>query len=205
MKKSHLTWFLSSKLASFLKLSLIVGSHAAFFSAVNIANPLIGAFNTRTHTFLIFFALFISKFLLTGSIDLHCLAYIVPGLFASLYWNVKGPAVRLMVPAVCFCLFLAHPTGLAAAPYALFWMIPVALYFKKEKPLFFHSLCSTFVAHAVGSVIWIYTVPMSPAAWLALIPIVCLERLTFAAGISLAYSLISQKDALTKKLLPSKA
>lgn len=198
MKKTPLAWFLSSKLASFFKLSFIVGSHAAFFSAVNIANPLIGAFNTRKNTLLIFLALFITRWLFAGTIDLHFLAFIVPGLFAALYWNVAGPAVRLLVPALCFCLFLAHPTGLAAAPYAFFWIIPMALYFKREKPLFYHALSSTLIAHAVGSVIWIYTVPMSAATWLALIPIVCLERFSFAAGITVAHTLI---QAVPIKLL----
>ncbi len=193
MNKSHFTWFLSSKLASFLKMSFIVGSHTAFFSAVNIANPLIGAFNTRKQTMLIFCALFLSRFLFCGTIDLHFLAFIVPGLFAALYWNVQGPAIRLLAPLLCFALFLAHPTGLAAAPYAAFWLIPIALYFKKDKPLFFHALSSTLIAHAVGSVIWLYTVPMSSTAWLALIPIVCLERFTFASGIALAHSFLSQK------------
>lgn len=199
MTKSHFTWFLSSKLASFLKLSFIVGSHAAFFSATNIANPLIGAFNTRKHTLLIFFALFLTKLLFAGTIDLHFLAFIVPGLFAALYWNVKGPAVRLGVPLLCFALFLAHPTGLAAAPYAFFWIIPIALYFKKEKSLFYKSLSSTFIAHAVGSVIWLYTMPMSPAVWLSLIPIVCLERLTFAACITVAHSLIAQTALVLRR------
>jgi hypothetical protein len=191
MNKSSFAWFLSSKLASLFKLSFIVGSQTAFFSAINVANPLIGAFNTRRNTLLIFCALFISRWLISGAIDLHGLAFFVPGLFAALYWNVAGPAVRLLVPALCFCLFLAHPTGLAAAPYAFFWIIPIALYFKKGKPLFFHALSSTLIAHAVGSVIWIYSVPMSAAAWLALIPIVCLERFTFAAAITVTHSLIA--------------
>lgn len=193
MKKSHLTWFLSSKLASFLKLSFIVGSHTAFFSAANIANPLIGAFNSRLHTVFIFCALFLSRYLFCGAIDLHFLAFFIPGMCAALYWNVKGPAIRLLLPLLCFGLFLAHPTGFAAAPYAAFWLIPIGLYFKQDKALFFDALSSTFIAHAVGSVIWVYTMPMSAAAWLALIPIVCLERLTFASGIALAHYFLTHK------------
>lgn len=56
--------------------------------------------------------------------------------------------------------------------------------------LFLTALGSTFIAHAVGSVIWCYTVPMTPAMWLGLIPVVALERTLFALGMVVAYKVI---------------
>lgn len=193
MNKSPLAWFLSSKIASLLKISFIVGSHTAFFSAVNICNPLIGAFNSRLHTLLIFFALFTVRWFTMGICDFHFLAFFVPGLFAALYWNTKGPLIRLLVPLLCFFLFVLHPVGREAALYACYWLIPIGLYFKQHDNRWIHALCSTFVAHAVGSIIWIYAMPMSAAVWLSLIPIVFLERFTFAGGIALAHLLISKQ------------
>ena len=57
----------------------------------------------------------------------------------------------------------------------------------KSRSFYAQALGATFTAHAVGSVIWLYTMPMAQEAWLALIPQVAIERLTFAAGIVVAY------------------
>ncbi|MBI1935872.1 hypothetical protein HYS31_05515 [Candidatus Woesearchaeota archaeon] len=46
------------------------------------------------------------------------------------------------------------------------------------------SLGATFTAHAVGGAMWNYIVPMTPSAWIALIPVVIYERLLFASGIT---------------------
>lgn len=201
--KKMLSWFFSCKLAGLFKLSFIVGSHAAFFSGVNIANPLIGKYNTVKQTLSLFSLLFISKFLMTGTLNLHFLAFILPGMFAALYWNVKGPLVKLFVPSLCFALFLLHPTGIKAAPYACYWLIPIALYFYRSPSFLLQALSSTLIAHAVGSVIWIYTVPMSSTAWLGLIPIVFLERMTFALGITVCHSLIEAVVTVPKKRFAS--
>ena len=64
-------------------------------------------------------------------------------------------------------------------------------------------LGSTFTAHAVGSVIWLYAglVP-NPETWLALIPVVVLERILFASGMFVGYTIFiaAKKAATTQKL-----
>ena len=64
------------------------------------------------------------------------------------------------------------------------------------------SLGATFTAHAVGGAMWNYIVPMTPAAWIALIPIVIFERLLFASGITASFiglnTLLDRLDAKTK-------
>jgi len=91
------------------------------------------------------------------------------------------------VPVMCMMLFVSHPTGLRAFAYALFWVIPVAIYFIRSRHIFLDALASAFIAHAVGSVIWVYTVDMSAYAYYALIPVVFFERLTIACGIFVLY------------------
>jgi hypothetical protein len=44
-------------------------------------------------------------------------------------------------------------------------------------------LGATFTAHAVGSVIFLYTFGLTPAIWMSLIPIVFVERGIFTLGI----------------------
>lgn len=53
--------------------------------------------------------------------------------------------------------------------------------------LFLLSLGATFTAHAVGGAIWAWSIPMTSAAWTALVPVVIYERLVFAFGISVSY------------------
>ena len=49
------------------------------------------------------------------------------------------------------------------------------------------SIGATFTAHAVGGAIWNYVVPMTPEAWIALIPIVIFERMIFTSGITVSF------------------
>jgi hypothetical protein len=93
-------------------------------------------------------------------------------------WNNKIP------------IFVPGPTDGAVGSqvwyYSLYWLIPMVLYFA-PKNLFLRSLGSTFTAHAIGSVLFLYSIPTAPALWIMLLPIVAIERLVFAAGISASF------------------
>lgn len=177
------------KAASIFKTSYIVGSHAAFFSASSIAMPLMGAWSsipTIIMTFVFGFAVRIAL----GASLLPMFAFWVPGLCAALYWQLPSKFYRVGLPLLCMILFLSHSTGLAAAPYAFYWFIPMLIAFRKSNSIWHHAFASTFIAHAVGSVIWMYSVPMSAAVWLALIPVVVCERVLYAAGIVIGHAVI---------------
>jgi len=87
-------------------------------------------------------------------------------------------------------LFIIHPIGRDAFVYSLYWLIPIILFGYSRKTLFLEALGSTFVAHAVGSVIWLYTVPTTAVSWIGLIPIVAVERVFFAIGMVAVYQII---------------
>ena len=203
-----------AKLGGILKVSFIFGSCAALFSASSMLQPLSGAFGgiLGSTTFLVI-GMMIR--VLTGSVlSFKILAYHIPGFFASAYWAGQSKWLSIAVPVVCMALFLAHPVGLAAAPYALYWLIPVVIALlpmlekynipfinpfvlslrriSPNKSIFLTSLSSTFIAHAVGSVIWIYAAPATPAFWYALIPMVAVERFVMACGMTLAYHAIAK-------------
>src|SRR5579871_4856971 len=176
----------SIKMASLVKISYIVGSYTAFFSGTCIAMPLIGAFGGITMSI----ATCLLGLVFGGGHSLLFLAHHIPGFCAALYWATHHAVVRVGIPTVCFVMFVTHPVGSQAWPYALYWLIPIVFYFANRTTLFMQALGSTFVAHAVGSVIWLYAVPMEPQAWLALMPVVALERLTFAAGMVVVHTVI---------------
>lgn len=156
----------------------IVSSHFSFFSVSDIAMPLIGNLGFGFIGFVVACRLAF-KMIVFGS-PLSALVYYIPGVCASTYWVTRNKLMGLVIPAVCMGAFLAHPIGLAAAPYTFYWLIPMVLYFVPRRSVFLDSLTSTFIAHSVGSVVWLYLHPMSSMVWLSLIPVVAVERLLFA-------------------------
>jgi hypothetical protein len=188
------------QLSSIFKVSFIIGSYTAWFSASSIMMPLSGAFTGLMGSMAVCGAGVLFKFFFGCAFPFKYLAYHIPGLFAAFYFASSSPLIRVLVPLICMGAFIAHPIGGAAWLYSLYWLIPIALYFKPKKSLFLEGLGSTFTAHAVGSAIWIYTTPMTPAVWLGLIPIVALERLTFASGMVIAHKLISWCLAQSSKV-----
>lgn len=188
------------KVASFYKLSFIVGSFSAFFSLSGLALPLAGAFSngvlTASCASLALVALRVALHGFSWWTGFHTLAFVLPGFCAALYWASRSAYIRFALPVACMVLFVVHPVGRQAFVYSLFWLLPIGVYFYEQRCVFMTALASTLVAHAVGSVIWLYSVPMTSNQWLALIPMVAVERLCYAAGMMVLYytvSFLSQK------------
>ena len=122
------------------------------------------------------------------SINLLNIALLAPMLAATAYFALysRGKFAGALVSLVCMVAFIAHPVGQQAWIYSLYWLIP-AIALALPEHLFLRSLGSTFTAHSIGSVVWLYAFPSTPAFWLALIPVVAVERLLFASGISISY------------------
>lgn len=189
---SFMPFFLGSKLFGLFKVSFMIGSYAVFFSAANCFVPLTGAFCGMAGSTMLFGMAMLARMALYGGLlPLSYLAHSVPGMVAGYYFASRSAWIRLLVPVLCIALFLLHPVGGVAWAYASYWLIPIGLYFLHSNHLFLTALGSTFTAHAVGSVIWLYTVPMDAGAWQALIPIVLIERLLFASGMVVMHKLIS--------------
>lgn len=132
--------------------------------------------------------LFLSKAPLeTGSI-----IRLFPTLFAVYYFGLptekKTSPVILIVPIFAMIAFVAHPIGRTVWYFSLFWLIPIAAFFRRDI-LLLRSLGATFTAHAVGGAAWIWAFNLPAAVWKSLIPIVIEERLAFTAGITLSYIL----------------
>jgi hypothetical protein len=181
---------ISAKAVSLIKCSFVFGTLAGFFSGVNAISPLAGAFGGGLGA-VAFGAERMVWALLFGGLTFKIFANSIPGLFAGLYWAYPSFATRVLVPLTCMILFIAQPVGGQAFVYSLYWLIPVALYFVPKENLFLTALGSTFIAHAVGSAIWIYAEPMTPSVWYALLPIVAVERLLFATSMVVCHNVLS--------------
>lgn len=197
-------------LTHFLKLSFVWGSQKLFFSGFCIVAPLMGAFFGGFWAGLI---LGLTSLLLSVGVGgLTCVTAGIPTLMAAWCWSLDQSrhglnkhrlnkhrlshlaklAVNVVVPLSCITLFVFHPSVSYGSWYALYWFIPVAIYGiqlagRLQTSPVATALKSTFIAHAIGSVMWCYLFPMPPDSWLALIPLVAIERLVFASGMVLFY------------------
>ncbi|MBU0459945.1 MAG: hypothetical protein KJ597_04595 [Nanoarchaeota archaeon] len=182
-----------------INFSAVVGADSQFFTLFQFFGPTAGAFLGPVFGIIAVAFSQIADFVIIGKEwSILSLLRFLPMLFAVYYFGTfiknKKTLFNVLVPLVCIGLFILHPVGRAAWIFSLYWLIPVlAVILPKKVPgqLFFRSYGATFAAHAIGSVIWLYTVPMEAGAWLGLIPIVAYERFLFGLGIAGSYILFT--------------
>lgn len=184
-------------LSSLFKISFGLGSFKFFFSGINFIAPAISfCMQSVVGMFFVPILLFF-KFS-------HQITFGLPTLIATLCWlnygksNFADFVMRFLFPLVAILIFTLHPIGGQAYFYSFYWFIPVLIYltqkFNKFNSVFSFALSVSFVSHAVGSIIWLYAIPMTFAQWIALMPVVFFERFIFTAG-SVAIYLITTKVA----------
>ncbi|MCX6772195.1 MAG: hypothetical protein NTV88_00275 [Candidatus Micrarchaeota archaeon] len=190
--------------ASNINFSTVLGAPNQTFTFFQFMGPIAGGFlGAGAGILSVLLAQVVSFVWLGKSVDLINILRLAPMLFAALYFAkyAKGKIAQAIVPLACMALFMLHPIGGQAWIYSLYWLIPVIALALPEH-LFIRSLGSTFTAHAIGSIVFLYLLPSTPALWIALIPVVAFERLMFASGISVSYivfnTLFSRVDALVK-------
>lgn len=170
--------------ASIFKVNFIIGSHYAFFSCFDMLAPLAGVFGISSGL-----AMYTVRCLL-GNWSWFSLCSHLPSLVGA-WCLASNSRLKFLLPLVCMILFWVHPVGSQAWGYALLWVVPVVGTYFKGSHLFMRALGCTLTVHAVGSIIWLYTVSMSSEQWWALIPVVVVERLLFAGGLTVAIALIT--------------
>lgn len=121
-----------------------------------------------------------------------------PMLFAVLYFAKIG-RLNLIIPAGAIVAFVAHPIGREVWYFSLFWTIPIVAYFLRDRFLLARALGATFTAHAVGGALWIWTFSLPASVWNSLIPVVAVERLVFALGITGSFVLVNNLLGLLEK------
>lgn len=175
-------------IASYFSFSFIVGTHTAFFNLSHCFFPLFGWFGGVWGALLLLLSKSIWRVSFAGSICKILLGCHLPSFSAALYLT-RYRFVRFFLPTLCIVLFLLHPVGRQAFPYVLFWFIPLIVSLFSLSNYFFLALGSTFSAHAVGTILWLYAGLLTSSAQIySLIPVVIIERLVFAS--CMAFSLV---------------
>lgn len=183
-----------------LNFSEIIGAEGQQFTLFQFIGPIGAGILGPVGGALSVLAVEATNFIFTGKeFELLNLVRLLPMAFAAIYFGTKNKSSAL-VAAACMALFWMHPEGSAAWIYALYWIIPIGAAFYK-KNLFVRSLGTTFTAHAVGSTVFLYALNLPAEVWMALIPIVAVERLLFASGISVSYYAVnSLLEAFSSKI-----
>ena len=180
-------WLCALYKASLIKISFIVGSKALFFSGASVMGPLLGSCANIWICSAVLLGRMIIKMVITGSWAGTLFALHVPGWLAAISWVRPSLCTKVLVPLICMGLFMAHPVGGQVWFYTLYWLIPMGLYSGGYRSIFGQALSTTFIAHAVGSVMHLYTYAMAPGNWVLLMPIVPVERLLFASAMTIIY------------------
>lgn len=169
----------------------IIGDSQAKFSLFDFFAPASGMFIGSIWGALAVTVVKVTSWLVNGggSIDIFTIARFISLACAAFYFGSKRKSPAL-IAVVCMIAFWLHPVGQQAWFYALYWLLPLIAAFKKDS-LLLRSLGSTFTAHAVGSVGFLYAIPTTPELWIMLIPIVFMERMLMTGGIWVSYPIFN--------------
>ena len=176
-----------------IKFTQLAGANINF-TLFDFFAPVAGAFLGGLFGITSVLAVSLVNFVTNGSYAVPALIRLYPTLFAVWYFSLppkqKTNKLVLLFPLLSMVSFWAHPVGREVWYYPLMWLIPLAAYFKRDW-LYLRALGATFTAHAVGGAAWIWAFNLPASVWQGLIPVVAMERLVFAGGISLAYLIFS--------------
>lgn len=171
-----------------INFSPIIGANNQYFTLFQFFGPVAGSFLGPIFGAVAVLVSQAADYIISGKVfTLINLLRLTPMLFAAWYFGAKKKQWTVVVPVIAIVLFCVHPVGRHAWLYSMFWLIPIVIAFLPNRNLFLRSLGATFTAHAVGSIAFIYSVPMTAAQWMGLIPVAAMERLLFAGGISVSY------------------
>lgn len=182
-------------LASQIPLSPIIGAKGQSFTPFEFLGPTSGMFlGSVPGAISVFFVKLLKDIFLGVHFDTANVIRLFPMMFAAIYFGLKksrrSNGLILIIPLAAILLFVLHPEGRKAWFYSLYWLIPILAYFKKDR-LILNALGSTFTAHCVGSVAFLYTFNLPAPVWVGLIPVVFVERFSFALGIWATYLLLN--------------
>lgn len=196
--KILIVWSFLIFISSNLKLGFLIGSQNASLSLLVSTLPIIAYF----------FPWHLSVSVAGGAWILTHMTWPfpvtlgVPTFFATLSWNASKKKNRAMdfllhviLPFACMTVFCLSPVGSKAWLYSIYWWIPIVLFFFPFG-LVGRALKSTFLAHAIGSVIWMYISPMTHESWMLLIPIVAFERLLSASWSLIMIAILTYAEEL---------
>lgn len=200
-----LAFTIAGLIFSQIKFTQLVGANISF-TLFDFFAPVAGAFLGGLFGVASVLTVSLFNFVAGGNYVIPSLIRLYPTLFGVWYFSLSSKQKTnkwvLLFTLLSILSFWAHPVGREVWYYPLMWLIPLAVYFKRDW-LYLRALGATFTAHAVGGAAWIWAFNLPASVWQGLIPVVVMERFVFAGGISLAYLIFSKllKHLTAKRVL----
>ncbi len=169
----------------------VYGSLNGYFSLAPCIAPLFGFFCTSSTVLYSFILRAIVHYVIHSNYSFY-----LPTLCGTLWLSTESRALKLVIPALCIALFAIHPQ--ASVLFSCYWITPLILSFAPKRFIFLQAVGSTFTAHAVGSVFWIYAHQTDPLFWNALLGRVLFERLSYALIVTTSYYGLTALVAVTR-------
>lgn len=187
-----------------INFSALVGAENQFFTLFQFFGPIAGGFLGPVFGIVTVLGAELLDFIVASkAFTLINVVRLTPMLFAAYYFGTEKRHISTIVPLIAIALFVLHPIGRQVWFFSLYWTIPIVIKVMPKKysdNVLLKSLGATFTAHSVGGAAWVWSVPMTAAQWVGLIPVVAVERLLFAAGIAGSYVILNTVlDKLTEK------
>jgi len=184
-----------------IKLNLIFGTNGLYFSLSSLYLPFTGLFLNPYYIFNIFIVKVIYILLFSKVNFLSLTLLYLPGFASSLYLSTNSKLYKLFIPILSMILFINNPIFFSVKSYSLYWLIPIFVSIFNIKSIFLRSLAATFVAHAVGTMISIYSGQLSCNLINQIKLIIFFEKILFAALMSISYYLVCSLNVYIKEKL----
>ncbi len=197
-KSSSIVSFFFAIAVTWLPFNYIIGSYAAYFSYSSMAIPALGYQYSLLYVILYIF----TKGLFSLTAPFLFLLHRLPLFFSTIalqnvtFWSYVALPLSMMF------LFCIHPVGSMVICYSWYWLIPVAIYFFVQDSLLSRAVGASFIAHAIGSVVWLYTGSIPAHVWMGLVPLVMVERLLIALMmVGFVYCFAAIEDFFEQKVI----
>ena len=140
------------------------------------------------------------------SIDRGMVLRLFPVAFGAIYFanKKKHEYFNIIIPVISIVAFNLNPVGREVWYFSMYWLIPIAMHFVKDRFVFARSLGATFTQHSIGGALWVWFLHLPPQAWIALIPIVAIERFAIAVGMTASYLLFNNLLSALKNYMKTK-
>ena len=185
-----------SLLLACMPFTMMFGTKWAWFSCASMVVPALGYHYSLVYVIFYIF----TKSLFVFSFPAFFAVKRLPLFFAT--WALRSPDKKMfiVVPFGAMVLFVLHPVGFQAWYYSCYWFIPMIAYRWAQSTMIARVIGASFVAHAVGSVIFLYSsVHLTADFWIALIPVVAIERMIIACGMYGCIKILEFVESLPTK------
>lgn len=170
-------WLSLILLTFFARFSFPIGSALAEINLVNVVIPLIATEMSFPISALLAGGVWITLHIM----ELNQITFGLPTLFAILSWRasqrqgVSNIIINALTPLYIIAVFVSSQAGQDVRYFSLYWLIPIICTFLKPV-LLVRLLQSIFVQHAIGSLLWLYSIELPVDTWRDLFPVVAVER-----------------------------